>query len=106
MTPRISSFIAAVCIPVFTVSRDYLPFQRLIPWANISLHVRAKQLLSFYAASKKPDSNHCWQNDSCINPLGFLGDLPDAEVSRMQQALLHPDPRRDDLVEFLGLELA
>ena len=81
MTPRLSSFVAAACIPVLAVPRDYLPFQSLIPWANITLSVRAKDLLTYHAARN--------QNDTMPpNPLGFLRDMPREEVTRRQQALL------------------
>ena len=90
MTPRISSFIAAACIPVFTVTRDYLPFQSLIPWADVSLSANATDLLKYYSINKRRNAS-APANTSATgseNPLDFLRAMPREELTRMQQALL------------------
>ena len=91
MTPRISSFIAAACIPVFTGNlRDYLPFQSLIPWADVSLSANATDLLRYYSSNKRRNASAPANTSaaSSENPLDFLRAMPREEVTRMQQALL------------------
>ena len=89
VTPRISSFIAAACIPVFTFSRDYLPFQQIMPWANMSLAVSPADLLRYRYPPNNTASGLAKGGGSAVrNPLAFLLEMPRKEVRRMQRTLL------------------
>ena len=83
MTPRLFSFTAAACIPVLTISVDFLPFRSLVPWANISVSVSAKALLAYHAAARANASK------LPANPLAFLAEMSDERIRRMQEQLLH-----------------
>ena len=89
ITPRISSFIAALCIPVFTFSREFLPFTEMVPWGNISLTVNPFDLLRYQTGHTAALKGKRAMPD---NPLEFLRRIPRDEVRRMQRALL--DARR------------
>ena len=83
MTPRLFSFTAAACIPVLTISVDFLPFRSIVPWANISVSVSAKALLAYHAAARANASK------LPANPLAFLAEMSDERIRRMQEQLLH-----------------
>ena len=83
MTPRLFSFTAAACIPVLTISVDFLPFRSIVPWANISVSVSAKALLAYHAAARANASK------LPANPLNFLAEMSDERIRRMQEQLLH-----------------
>ena len=89
ITPRISSFIAALCIPVFTFSRQFLPFTGQVPWGNISLAINPYDLLRYQIGHNAALKGKRAMPD---NPLEFLRRIPRDEVRRMQRALL--DARR------------
>ena len=102
ITPRIFSFVAAACIPVFPFSLDYLPFQHLVPWRNISLSVEPCAVSRFRPNSSTP------------NPLEFLTTLPMARIGAMQRELLRVrdhllfrvEPLGPSAVHSLALELS
>jgi len=48
ITPRIFSFAAAACVPVFPFPLKFLPFRSTIPWANLSLSVDPLAVGRFY----------------------------------------------------------
>ena len=83
MTPRLFSFTAAACIPVLTISVDFLPFRSIVPWANISVSVSAKALLAYHAAARANASK------LPANPFAFLAEMSDERIRRMQEQLLH-----------------
>ena len=47
VTPRIFSFTAAACIPLFTVNRTVLPFQQAVRWERVSLQLEPEPLLHY-----------------------------------------------------------
>ena len=73
----------AACIPVLTISVDFLPFRSIVPWANISVSVSAKALLAYHAAARANASK------LPANPLAFLAEMSDERIRRMQEQLLH-----------------
>lgn len=108
VTPRIFSFTAAACIPVFTYPLHYLPFGRLVPWARLSLSVDPHDVVDFCKANKAREVTAdmlrraveagASANVSALqmqlaqmhprNPLEFLVTLAPSRVRQMQRALL------------------
>ena len=86
MTPRIYSFTAALCIPVFTIPRTFLPFQSQIEWEKMSIEMspeQARRALRWYQRV----SNASTPVSSLPNPLVFLTKIPRQKVEEMQAEL-------------------
>ena len=79
ITPRIFSFAAAACVPVFPFPLKFLPFRSTIPWANLSLSVDPLAVGRFYLDCRTheaaPEANRTSQirnshTDSQMTPKG------------------------------------
>jgi len=74
ITTRIFSIIAALCIPVFVIDLDFLPFPSDIDWASMSIQVPSQQFLLYQRDLNKP---------STVNPLLFLQSMERYEPDKI-----------------------
>ena len=96
VTPRIYSFTAAACVPIFTMNRSVLPFQRAVRWERTSLHLEPNKLVQYLRKSSKCTEGRdrgrlTNRSTTCAlsNPLAeLLGQLGAARVRAMQMELL------------------
>ena len=94
MTPRLASFLAAACIPVLTMSVDFVPFGALVPWENISVSVSPRALLAYQDAVRARNSSSSSRHPRLLrplppNPLRVLAAMPERKLRAMQGQLLH-----------------
>ena len=86
ITPRIFSFTAAACVPVFTFNRSFLPYQTDVDWPRVSLSINGSKLLSYHSACARTRANATCRKTNPLEEL--LGALTPASLRTMQEALL------------------
>ena len=88
VTPRIFSFTAAACIPLFTVNRSVLPFHQAVRWERVSLPLEPGPLMRYRSAcstSRRANRAGC----EAPNPLAsLLNGLSPERLRAMQMELL------------------
>ena len=85
VTPRIFSFTAAACIPLFTVNRSVLPFHQAVRWERVSLRLEPGPLMHYRFACRRANQAAC----GVPNPLALLlNGLSPERVRAMQIELL------------------
>ena len=86
VTPRIFSFTAAACIPIFTVNRSVLPFHQAVRWERVSLRLEPEPLTHYrFACSRRANRAAC----EVPNPLAsLLNGLSPEQLRAMQVELL------------------
>jgi len=86
VTPRIFSFTAAACIPIFTVNRSVLPFHQAVRWERVSLRLEPEPLTHYrFACSRRANRAAC----EVPNPLAsLLNGLSPEQLRAMQIELL------------------